>query len=242
MKKWIFISIVLFSSCRSQRPADEMITEIRSNAEATVFPITIRVSKGLAFNHPSFAFWIEDPEGNYMETLFVTKSIAKGVFGHGEIAPGKWSSVPGAVRRPAALPYWSHKRNIQSSDGLYAPSPETAVPDAISGATPTTGFVLKTSLTKKPSGKFKLLLEVNQPWDSNKYWVNSKFPDDINYFASLQPSLVYEAIIDPENMEKPVFLNPIGHGEPSGKNGSLNTDITTLTTAKEIFLNIRTEK
>ena len=240
MKKLIFISIVLFVSCVSQKPSDTIILEIRSNQEATEFPITIQVKKGVAFNHPTFAIWVEDLDGNYIETLFVTKSIATGIFGHGELSPGKWSNVPGAVRRPAALPYWSHKRNIQAPDGLYIPSPETVVPDAISGATPTKSFVLKTALSKKPSGEFRVLLEVNQAWDSNQFWVNSKYPD-YDYFASLQPSLVYSGTLNPENIEKPVDLAPIGHGEPSGKNGTLNVDLKTLTTAKEIFLTIRIE-
>jgi hypothetical protein len=242
MNKWIFISIVLLSSCVSQKPSDEKIAQILSNTEASGFPITLQVSKGSSFNHPSLAIGVEDLDGKYIETLFVTKSVATGVFGHGELAPGKWSTIPGAVRRPAALPYWSHKRNIQAADGLYTPSPETAVPDAISGATPPSSFVLKTALSKKPSGEFKLFLEVNQAWDSNEYWLNNKYPDDVNYYASLQPSLIYAATINPDSMDKPMDLIAIGHGEPSGKNGSLNTDLTSLTTAKEIFLSIRTEK
>lgn len=242
MKKWIFISIVLFTSCVSQKSTDEKKAEIRSNSDVSGFPITIQVLKGAAFNHPSFAIWVEDLDGKYIETLFVTKYVATGVFGHGELAPGKWSTVPGAVRRPAALPYWSHKRNIQAPDGLYTPSPETAVPDAISGATPKSSFVLKTAISKKPFREFRILLEVNQPWDSNEYWMNNKYPDDMNYFASLQPSLIYAATINPESIEKPVDLIAIGHGEPSGKNGILNSDLTTLTTAKEIFLSVRFEK
>ncbi len=242
MNKCILICIVLLSSCVSQKPNDEQKAEIRSNIDANGFPITLVVAKGASFNHPTFAIWVEDLDGNYIETLFVTKYVASGVFGHGELAPGKWSNVPGAVRRPAALPYWSHKRNIQAPDGLYTPSPETAVPDAISGATPTNSFVLKTALSKKPSGSFKILLEVNQPWDSNEYWTNNKYPDDTNYATSLQPSLIYAATINPESMDKPIDLTIIGRGEASGKDGSLNTDVTSLTTAKEIFLSIRTEK
>ena len=41
------------------------------------------------------------------------------------------------------LPYWSHKRGVIASDGLYMPEPENPVPDAYSGATPVKGFVLK---------------------------------------------------------------------------------------------------
>jgi hypothetical protein len=163
---------------------------------------------------------------------------ATGVFGHGEEAPGKWSSIPGAVRRPAALPYWSHKRGVKAPDGLYTPAPETAVPDAISGATPTGSFKLATKMSSNPTGKFRVLLEVNQAWDSNNFWTNSKYPNDFNYFASLQPSLVYEVIVDSDILNSPLDFQLIGHGHPSGKDGELNKDLSTITTAKDIFMSI----
>ena len=45
MKNWIFISIVLLSSCVSQRGKDEAKQEISSNQAAGNFPITIEVRK-----------------------------------------------------------------------------------------------------------------------------------------------------------------------------------------------------
>jgi hypothetical protein len=122
---------------------------------------------------------------------------------------------------------------------LYIPSTENPLPDALTSATPKSNFRLNSSLSEMKSGKFRILLEINQPWDSNKFWTNDKFPGDSNYFGSLQPSLVYAATIDPANMEEPVFLNPIGHGHPSGTSGQLFTDLTTLTTAKEIIHSVK---
>ena len=195
--------------------------------------LEIEFIKGKEHNHPSFAIWIEDLEGNYIETLFVTQYVSSGKFGHGEIEPGKWKNEPGYVRRPATLPYWAHKRGIKADDGLYVPSPETAVTDALTGATPSADFSLQTG-TKVGSGKFRILMEINQPWDSNKFWTNNKFPDDRDYFSSLQPALVYAVTIDLNADEREYFLNPIGHSHHSGKNGKLYTDISTLTSAKEI--------
>ena len=77
-------------------------------------------------------------------------------------------------------------------------------------------------------------MEINQPWDSNKFWSNNKFPGNLNYFTSLQPALVYAVTIDRESDETNYYLNPIGHSAPAGENGKLYTDLSTITTAKDI--------
>uniref|UniRef100_UPI0035673F04 hypothetical protein n=1 Tax=Mariniphaga sediminis TaxID=1628158 RepID=UPI0035673F04 len=222
----------------SQRNIDNKITTIRTYPENPVLQMEIEFQKGDAFNHPSFVAWIEDLEGNYIETLYITKYVGKGKFGHGEIAPGKWKNEPGEARRPATLPYWSHKRNIKASDGLYIPSPETAVPDAVTSATPRSNFKLETATNFTAEKKFRILFEINQAWDANKFWTNNKFEGDMNYFGSLQPAIVYAVTIDPAASETEYYLNPIGHSHPTGANGVLFTDLTTLTTAKEIVQNI----
>jgi hypothetical protein len=160
--------------------------------------------------------------------------VAKGKYGYGEIEPGKWKNEPGEVRRPATLPYWAHKRNIKAPDGLYIPSPATAVPDALTSATPVNDFMLKTGSRYSGNKKFRILMEINQAWDSNRFWTNNKFPDNNNYFGSLQPALVYAVRVDPKNPETEYHLNPIGHSHPTGENETLFTDLTTLTTAKKI--------
>ena len=233
----ILISIIL-AGCASQQKLTSVKEIITTTPEQINTKLEIELTTGKYHNHPTFAIWIEDLEGNYIETLYVTQYFAKGVFGHGEAEPGKWKNEPGEVRRPAALPYWSHKRNIKAADGLYAPSPETAVPDALTGATPKGNFALNTGSKVTSDKMFKVLLEINQPWDSNDFWTNNKFPDDLNYNTSLQPALVYEAIITPTSPKTEYFLNPIGHSHPSGENGELFNDLTTITTAKEIVSKI----
>ena len=229
----IFILVLTFWSCSSNKSITEEQPILQSSPTIINTPFEIHLAKGTEHNHPTFAFWIEDLEGNYLETIFVTGFIASGKFRHGELEAGKWKAEEGEVRRPAALPYWAHKRNIKAEDGLYIPSPATAVPDALSGATPKGSFVLQTG-TKVNSGKFRVLMEINQAWDSNKFWTNNKFPDDKNYFASLQPALVYAATIDLDADEKEFYLDSIGHSNPSGTDGKLYTDISNHTTAKEI--------
>jgi hypothetical protein len=224
--------------CASQQNLTGTTETITTTPETINSKLEFDLSVGKYHNHPTFAIWIEDLDGNYIETLYVTQYFAKGVFGHGEAERGKWKNEPGEVRRPAALPYWSHKRNIKAADGLYAPSPETAVPDALTGATPKGNFILKTGSKVSNDKKFKVLFEVNQPWDSNDYWTNNKFPDDFDYKTSLQPALVYEAIISPESSKTEYLLSLIGHSHPTGATGELFNDLSSFTTAKQIFSKI----
>ena len=235
---YLIIFGLIIWSCTSNKKITEQIEEIHSSPDQINTPLEIAFVKGKSFNHPSFAIWVEDLEGNYIETLFVTQYVATGKFGHGESEPGKWKNESDYVRRPASLPYWAHKRNIQAPDGLYIPSPETAVPDALTGATPQTGFILSTGTKVKSGEKFSVLMEINQAWDSNNFWTNNKYPDDKDYFTSLQPALVYSVTIEAGSEQKEFVMNPIGHSHPSGKNGELFKDLSTITTAKEIAANI----
>lgn len=230
----LLLPLFVITGCMSQRGLDSETVVIRTTPENISRNLEIEFHTGKAFNHPSFAVWIEDLEGNYIETLYVTGYVAKGRFGFGEVEPGKWKNEPGDVRRPATLPYWAHKRNVKAPDGLYIPSAETAVPDALTSATPRNNFMLETGTSYAGSKKFRVLFEINQAWDSNEFWTNNKFEGDINYFGSLQPALVYAVTVNPEEEETEYFLNPIGHSHPTGANGVLFTDISTLTTAKEI--------
>ncbi len=238
MKLIIIIVISVFlAGCTAQKNLTGETVTISTTPEKINSKLEIELIAGKSHNHPSIAIWVEDLEGNYIETLYVTQYFAKGNFAHGEVEQGKWKNEPGNVRRPATLPYWSYKRNVKASDGLYAPSPETAVPDALTGATPKAGFTLKTG-SKATDKMFKILVEVNQPWDSNDFWTNDKYPGDFNYKTSLQPALVYAVTVSPNETGKPLYLNPIGHSHPSGSTGELFTDITTITTARDIFSKI----
>jgi hypothetical protein len=236
MKLSLLRIIPLFAllGCASQRGMESETIVIHTSPENAVREMEIEFQKGKAFNHPSFAVWTEDLEGNYIETLYVTGYVAKGRFGFGEIEPGKWKNEPGDARRPATLPYWAHKRSIKAPDGLFIPSPQTEVPDALTSATPRNNFRLETATSYSGTKKFRVLVEINQAWDANEFWTNNKFEGDLNYFGSLQPALVYAVTVDPVNTEAEYYLNPIGHSHPTGANGVLFTNITTLTTAKEI--------
>jgi len=210
---------------------------IKTNINGAGLTIQIDFLKGESHNHPLLAIWLEDEDGLYIETLYIAESIGKGVFQHGEKSDGIWQ--PGPVRRPAAPPYWGHKRGIMADDGYYIPTPENPMPDAVSGPTPPGNFTMTSISSVKPPSIFKLLLEINQPWDWNEYWTNTRFPDDVNYMTSSQPAVVYEAVIDINSGQKEFVMVPVGHSHYSGLDGSLTADLSSLTTALQIVKSIR---
>ena len=195
---------------------------------------TINIEKGASFNHPSFVIWMEDMQGNYIKTIFITKSYASGVFGYQMVNDSTWVKNPGASFQPAALPYWTHKKGKIEGSKYIVPTPEHPFLDGFSGATPKADMEFTSSL--KMGKPFKILLEVNQPWDWNKFWTNNKFPGNNDYKHSAQPSVVYAVAVN--NEDKNYFMNPIGHGDPTGTTGKLFTNISTLTTAKQILKQI----
>lgn len=217
---------------KSKKKQSDSAQIITTNIEGAGQAITLKFIKGPEHNHPLMAVWVEDTTGKYMQTLYVAKSIATGTFNYGDASTGQWTQ--GEKRRPAALPYWSHKRGIKANDSLYLPTPDQPIPDAYTGATPKNDFELNTRLDKKGPQVFNILFEINQPWDWNEYWSNAKYPDDYEYKTSSQPALVYQAMIDLDSGKKNYTMKLIGHSHYSGKTGELFEDTSTLTTALEI--------
>jgi hypothetical protein len=230
----ILIASGILASCQQKKIAEQPLSVIQTNKGETGIPLEIKFLSGRNHNHPTFSFWVEDLEGNFIETLYVTQYLAKGIFGHGSISEGKWDSKPGPAKRPSTLPYWLHKRIMNSVDKTLLPTAENPIPDAITGATPPENFILETVIDKPVAQKFRIMMEINQPWDWNEYWNNGLHPGDFDYSVSCQPAIVYSVIIDRNQQGKDFYLNPIGHSHYSGMDGELYTDLSTLTTAKEI--------
>jgi hypothetical protein len=210
----------------------DSITVIKSNIAGTGRAIDIQMQKGKAHNHPTFAIWLEDQNGKFIQTLFVTKAFGQGVYKYADKSAGNWAS--GELQRKAALPYWVFKRNEAGPDGSLLPSPKNKMPDAYTGATPAGSFALNTKADKLLTGKVNVMLEINQTWDWNQYWTNNLYPDDVDYQSSCQPAIVYSGLLDLGVSGSTVILKPIGHSHFSGKNGDLNFDLSTITTALHI--------
>lgn len=231
------VSVVILSSCtagfkKNQSVIREQNEVITSNQGGRGPEITVELFKGSSFYYPLMAIWLEDENGKYIQTLFVARSVATGIFKFGKAENNKWSA--GAKRAPQTLPYWAHKRGVMASDGLFMPEPQNPVADAYSGATPVTGFILKSKADSTLPERFRVMLEINQNWDWNEYWTNDKFPGDEYYKMSCQPALVYEADIDTKTVKSSLLMKIAGHSHYSGKTGELFPDLSTLTTALRI--------
>lgn len=234
-KVFIFLCslfLVIQFDSYSQENKTKIPEPFETNRNGKGVALEIEFQKGLEHYFPLMAIWIEDTSGNYIHPLYVAESIAKGVFEHGRAEKGKW--VKGEKRIPAALPYWSHKRGKVSEDSIYMPTRDNPLPDAYTGATPESSFILHTKTNEAVGNTFRVLFEVNQSWDWNEYWYNSKFPGNEEYLKSAQPAVVYETVIDLNESKKEFLMEPIGHSHPYGATGELFEDLSTLTTALNI--------
>ncbi len=199
--------------------------------------ITIRFQAGESHNHPLFAIWLADENGKYIQTLYVSESIGKGVLKRVSRKTGKWEV--GEKQRPAALPYWAHQRGVVNEYGTCNPTPRQPIADAYTGATPPSSFTMNVRTEQPLKGKYKVMFEVNQSWDWNEWWSNNLYPDDPEYKTSSQPAVVYLAEIDTENTVPEYLMKPIGHSHYSGANGDLIAELESITTALDIARSIK---
>ncbi len=239
---FLFVSLLFLGGCKSgqlRQSALEEKTVITKEYSNEGDRLTISMLPGKHHNYPSFAIWVEDVYGQLIQTLFVTRSIANGYFRHGQTGEGRWLTEAGEAVRPAALPYWLHKREGYDPDKPSLPSRDNPFPDAYTGATPPAALQLEVNSLNEMPDIYRLLVEVNQPWDFNDYWHNNRFPDHADYKTSAQPSVIYAVTIGKTSATEVYYLNPIGHGHYAGENGSLYTDLSTFTTALDIFKEIK---
>ncbi len=211
--------------------------QIRTHDNEGGYELIISFTPGRRHNHPLMAFWMEDVDGNYIRSLYVAESIAKGYFRHVDGSSGHWE--PGPLRRPAALPYWGHKRGVKAPDEYYIPTPDDPMPDAVTGPTPKAGFILTTRTGPQTPDVFVVAMEINQSWDWNQHWHNNKYPNDPNYKTSSQPAVVYKVTIDIRNPLVEYTLKPVGHSHWAGADGKLYDGLNTLTTALEIAKEVK---
>jgi hypothetical protein len=207
--------------------------------------VTVDFLKGKHFWNPQLVVWLEDSAGNYVETLLVTTSTAKGLFYSGRSASNFKESDEAKeeenspTRRVDALPYWSHKRNHEYEDGFYSPPPDQPLPDGITGATPKVNFYFKTTLSNIDRlHSFRIMLEVNVAFDDNEYYSEYDFLEDSLYHGGTgllgQPSLVYGATINKSDDHRYYILSLLGHGHHSGGSGELFGDTESISTAKYV--------
>lgn len=221
---------------------------ITTRADVAGREITLIFEKGANYSHPlelnrlmtvettpQIAVWIEDTDGTYIDTLFVTEKSGT----QGWVGP---MGLPAdSIRRPEALPHWSHKRGVAYADGYYMPTKDNPLPDTITAASPAGDFRLLTRASEKIV-RFVIKAEVNNSADFNDAFPKNATRGDPNYsggsLGSGQPSIVWAATVDLAKGPATYELLPIGHGSPDGADGSLAPDLSGLTTALNIIKRI----
>jgi hypothetical protein len=188
---------------------------------------------------PQFALWLEREDGTYAGEVFVTDKS-------GKLSWGK-------VRRPEALPVWSHARAALAEDGLSIPAKKNRLSDAVTGATPKPkgkGSELHLNLnfpSGLEKGAYRILLELNNSFDYNEaYAENLNAGDPRSNGVNGQPSVVYAARLELGGASsvrgateaEPVRLNFIGTGHPAGMDGLIRPGKEGLTSALEIVESI----
>ncbi len=187
------------------------------------YPVFLGIKKK---NAPQIAIWLEDVQGNYLSTLYVTHKIAT----------QEWQMAKGN-RRKEALPHWCYSRGVVYDDGLCLPTKDRPIADGISGATPRESFDVKLR-TADHLRHFVVKVEVNHSTDFNDSFPENAPAGAANYSGgeegSGQPALIYSAEVDLSGGETSFAAALIGHSSPDGSDGEIRTDLSGLTTALEI--------
>ncbi|MBX2871910.1 MAG: DUF4405 domain-containing protein, partial [Saprospiraceae bacterium] len=155
---------------------------IQTNTQIQGQVLGVEVLMGKPSHTPTLAIWVEDGQGNYLQDLYVSQKLAKEEFINFE-----------HKRRPEALPVWSHRRAVKAADGLFVPDHESPIADGMTGATPTTSWVLQSQID--PSiDSIRVFMEINQSYDWNSFYHPEAFPEDPVYSGPGkvgQPALIY---------------------------------------------------
>jgi len=246
MKRFAVIlsALLMLVTLSAVSPAEQVLT---TSPETGEIPMTITVKTGdhylqpLTFvmvrrvdSPPQMAFWIEDTDGGFIDTLYV--SLKAGTQG--------WTTLPwekGEIRREYSVPFWAHRRGVIYPDGLYLPTIDEPLPDVVTGATPTADFTLETKAPSAPR-RFVVLAEFNAPCDFNDVYPADNRPGEPGYtggkWGSGQPAMVYAATVDLDDGVFTYEMVPLGISSPDGSGGGLTRDFSTLTTAPDILKGI----
>ena len=176
--------------------------------------ITVSIGAGTNWKEkrePQVAVWLEDADGNYIRTLYVTSRAEK----------RSWIFSP-KDGRPESLPVWycASGENPAKSGG------EKTALDAVSSATPKGGVIFGAEIDGEKS--YVLKAELNNSFDYNGFYTKK------NSGVNGQPSVVYGAII-PAGFTQEIRLERLGTGSVDGSDGIIHSETENLTTAKNII-------
>ena len=176
--------------------------------------VTISVGAGEGWKGPQLAVWLEDQNGRYIKTLYVTKkaSALSWLFGPKE-------------GRPESLPVWYHASKHDSKKyAAQNSSPDKKEIDAVTSATPKGGLVINQKIGDEPC---VIKVEVNASFDYNSTWTKK------NSGVNGQPSLVYQTLV-PAGQKEELSFELIGSGSPDGSDGAVRKNAAGIDSAKTI--------
>lgn len=155
--------------------------------------ISVAVNPGEAYSKraPQIAVWVEDSDGTYVGTLFVTKKASG----------NKWIGSP-KDGRPESLPDWYKSKGQNpavkiSKDDL----------DATTSATPKKGIVISKDLELEKGKTYVFKCQANQSFDYNEYYTKK------NSGVDGQPAVLYAGEMIPDGTEKEIKLEFSGSRE-----------------------------
>ncbi len=159
---------------------------------------------------PQIAVWAMDAEGNFITTIFVTKRGGT----------RKWI---GGEDRPEALPVWYAAAGTEEKDA----------PDTVTGATPKRESEISWHPPGERKGSFvTIAAEVNSSFDYNDTYTEG------NSGVNGQPSIVYSASLELDNLDRKVIMAPKGTGDVAGESGEVRTSLKGITSAARIVESI----
>ncbi|MBI9109287.1 MAG: hypothetical protein JEZ04_21250 [Spirochaetales bacterium] len=162
---------------------------------------------------PQMAIWLEDGNGEYVETLYVTGADFKKLRHAAK-------NGDGAGFFSECLPYWASR--VESA-GEALPSKENPYPDTITSATPMGDFTLDTMTASE--APIVIFAELNKSGDENAF-----FTKEANGWAG-QPSLIYRADIRKLQAGDTVKLKLEGQGGMLGVKAGIFSDLNGFDTA-----------
>lgn len=180
--------------------------------------ITISVGAGQHWKEkrePQFSVWLEDSDGNFIRTLYVTERASH----------ISWIMSP-KEGRPESLPVWYHASKHKSSKTKKHDAKDTQL-DAVTSATPKGGIIFNAEIEDK---EYLIKAEFNTSFDYNDHYTKK------NSGVNGQPSVIYSAKIpaDFNNESDEIKLSFEGCGSIDGSDGKVHPDASKLTTATEI--------
>ena len=178
--------------------------------------VTISVGAGDGWKsgkEPQLAVWLEDEQGRYIKTLYVTQK-ASGI---------SWIFAP-KEGRPESLPVWYHASKHASKKTAASSSSDKKEIDAVTSATPKGGLVIN---QKIDDASCVIKVEVNASFDYNSTWTKK------NSGVNGQPSLVYQALL-PAGQKDEFALELAGSGSVNGSSGDVYKNVGGIDSAKTI--------